>query len=89
MAKENIGHGFSVCCINKHTNEWNFLYDCIDTLEEAYLLAQYSMGKHRKDVANELIVIFPGWNIGIEDKPALYKEAEILSAEYASERCNE
>ncbi len=44
------------------------------------MLAQLEMS--RKTNWDELIVIFPGWNKGIKDKPDLYEKALELEAKY-------
>ena len=59
--------------------EFKILYEYIDNTEDAYLLAQLAMSE-RKDL-NELIFIFPGHNIGIQNKPDLYDYAVDLKAE--------
>lgn len=72
---------FSVCRLDSQAGEYIKLYDCIETLEEAYLLAQYSMKTHRTS-ESQLIFIFPGWNIGIEEKPEMYQKAVKLAKKY-------
>jgi hypothetical protein len=56
--------GFSIYKINFEKQEQTILYEHINTIEEADLLAQLAM-KNKKDI-NDLIFISPGWNRGIK-----------------------
>lgn len=53
------------------------LYDCIDNLEDAQLLAQYVM-KTKKSY--ELVVIMPGWNMNLTDQEM--QRAVMLAEKY-------
>ena len=73
--------GSSVAIIKAHNGfEYRKIHDDIDTIEDAYTLAQLEMS--RKTNWDELIVIFPGWNKGIKDNPSLYEKALELEAKY-------
>ena len=76
--------GFSIYRIEPKSEETFVnvrLYDNIDTIEEAYILAQYAMNKNRTSL-NQLIIIFPGWNIGLEDTQELSYLAQYLAEKY-------
>lgn len=74
----------SVGVYTKHNGEERKIYTCIDTLEDAYLLAQLAM-VNKED--HELIVIFPGWNIGIErNHENMYERAILLASQHKYER---
>jgi hypothetical protein len=61
---------------------YKILYDCIETYEQADLLAQLAMcGKSWDD----LIIILPGWNKSIDRKPAEYQMAIRLAEEYKAQ----
>ena len=76
--------GFSVCLFDQYTKEGlTCLYDCIETVKEAYILAQYSMIDKRPD---QLICIMPGWNIDIKSKGEMYNQAVELSKKYKQRR---
>lgn len=71
---------YSVCKMDtENNNKTEILYDCIEKLEEADLLAQYAM-KNRKSY-NELIVIFPGWNRGVKATPEILELAKKYKTE--------
>lgn len=70
----------TVAILSDHTKHYRRPHTHIDTLEDAYLLAQLEMS--RKTNWNDLVVIFPGWNKGIKDKPDLYEKALELEAKY-------
>lgn len=70
----------TVAILSDHTKHYRILHAHIDTLEDAYMLAQLEMS--RKTNWDELIVIFPGWNKGIKDNPSLYEKALELEAKY-------
>lgn len=78
------GNTFSVCRLDTDKMEYVRLYEFVETLEEAYILAQYSMKAHRTSYS-QLIFIFPGWNIGIEEKPEMYQKAIELDKKYKEE----
>jgi hypothetical protein len=69
--KTNPDYGINIC-----------LYEFINTIDEADLLAQLAMCNKRQD---ELIIIMPGWNRGINEKPELYQRALKLAEEYKAE----
>ncbi len=76
--------GSSVAIIKAHNGfEYRKIHDNIDTIEDAYMLAQLEMS--RKTNWDELIIIFPGWNKGIKDNPDLYERALELEAKYKEE----
>ena len=78
----DIGGCFSVCMFDPDViGYYTTLYDCIDSLQDAYILAQYSMKAHREGPW-QLIFIFPGYNIGIENKPDLWQKAFELKERY-------
>lgn len=73
--------GSSVAVIKAHNGfEYRKIHDNIDTIEDAYTLAQLEMS--RKTNWDELIIIFPGWNKGIKDNHDLYEKALELEAKY-------
>jgi hypothetical protein len=73
--------GSSVAVIKAHNGfEYRKIHDDIDTIEDAYMLAQLEMS--RKTNWDELIVIFPGWNKNIKDRPDLYEKALELEEKY-------
>jgi hypothetical protein len=74
---------YSVWKINFDNSEKTILYEFIDKIEDADLLAQFAMCN--KDV-NELIFICAGNHRGINRKPDLYEKALQLAEEYKSER---
>ena len=75
--------GYSIYKINFDTNKKTILYDCINDIKEADLLAQLAMVN--KNV-NDLIFISAGWNRGIENNPEEYNKALELAEEYKSQR---
>jgi len=75
--------GYSIYKINFDTNKKTILYDYINDIKEADLLAQLAM---RYKNVNELIFICAGWNRGIENNPEEYKKALELAEEYDSQR---
>jgi hypothetical protein len=76
---------YSVIKINDRLNKETCLYEYIETLEEAGLLAQLAMcNKHPWD---ELIYITPGWNRSIDKNcPEEYIKALQLAEKYSSDR---
>lgn len=68
-----------VCKLDKDRKLCDRLYESIPTFEEADLLAQLAMSE-KKD--NELIIIMPGWNRGIQKYPEYYERAKLLAEEY-------
>jgi len=76
--------GYSIYKINFDTQIYTILYDCIETIEEADLLAQLAM--ENKYYTDELIFISAGWNRGIKSDPELYNRALQLVEEYKSDR---
>lgn len=71
----------SLCvCVLYKDGTFKSLYEFIPTWEEAELLAQYAMCFRRS--IEDLIFIFPGYNIGIDKKPELWKKAQELAKEY-------
>ena len=77
---------FTVGKFSRTTGKVVHLYEYIENLEEAYLLAQYSMNAHRCDsrISDELIVIFPGTNLGLKD-PSGDEYLQSLIDKYKSE----
>jgi hypothetical protein len=74
----------SVYKINLETNEHTVVYEHIDNIDDALLLAQLAM--NNKTNIDELIFITPGWNKGIEKSyPEAYKRALELAEEYKCE----
>ena len=66
------------------SNEYSRLYECIETPEDALLLAQLAMCNKRED---ELIAIFPGWNRSIKKyHKDEYDKALILAEKYKVEK---
>ena len=61
---------FSVCKLSRYSKKYEKLYDFIENFEDAFLLSQLAMSEKKDD---ELIFIFPGWNLGIEQEK--YKDA--------------
>lgn len=70
----------SVYKINFETGEQTILYECIEDINKAELLAQLAMS--RKKNCNDLIFITPGWNKGIDKNPELYNRAISLEEQY-------
>lgn len=75
--------GYSIYKINFDTQEKSILYDCIDNIQDADLLAQLAMCNKRVD---DLIFICAGWNRSIDRQSELYKTALQLAVEYRNER---
>jgi len=75
--------GYSIFKINFDTQKHTVLYDCINNIKDADLLAQLAMSN--KNV-NDLIFISAGWNRGIENNPEEYEKALELAEEYKSQR---
>lgn len=75
--------GYSIWKINFDTVEKTILYDYIDNIEEADLLAQLSMCNKEVD---ELIFICAGWNRGINKDSELYEKAIQLAQNHLSNR---
>lgn len=73
---------YSVCKLDTNTNTYITLYDCIENISDAELLAQFAMTKRRD--FNELIFMFPGWNRSIDKNETEYKKALKLANEYKS-----
>jgi hypothetical protein len=75
---------YSVIKINDKLNKTTCLYEYIETLEEAELLAQLAMcNKHPWD---ELIYITPGWNKSInKNNLEEYQKSLELAEKYKSE----
>jgi hypothetical protein len=71
--------GYSVHKINCDTKQKTCLYEFIEKITEADLLAQLAMC-FKDD--NELIYIMPGWNRGINRNPEEYKKALELAEKY-------
>ncbi len=69
----------SVCSYNKHINTINKLYEGINDINDAIILSQLAMS-NKAD--NELIIIMPGWNLGIKNHKSLYNNALILAEKY-------
>ena len=83
-SRVSILNSFSVCKFRKNRNKdgmskYNKLYDCISNLEDAYLLAQLAMSEKEPD---ELVFIFPGFNVSLENYKADYKRALCLAEAY-------
>lgn len=72
----------TVCKLNQVNHTHTELYNCIETMEEAELLAQLAMLDKRDD---ELIFIFPGWNRGINKNQQEYERALQLAEEYKAD----
>jgi len=75
--------GYSIYKIDFDTQEKTILYDCIEDIQKADLLAQLIMCNK---TTNELIFICAGWNRGINKDSELYDKALKLAVEYKSER---
>ena len=74
--------GYSVCKLDIKTHTYNRIFDGIDNIEDAELLAQLAM---RRQYQDGLIFIFPGWNRGIEKNEQGYKKALKLAEEHELE----
>lgn len=70
---------YGVIKIDCDTNKTTYLYDCIETIEEADLLAQYAM-YNKKDW--EIIHITPGWNRSIKNNLDEFEKALQLTEKY-------
>jgi len=75
--------GYSIYKIDFDTQEKTILYDCIEDIQKADLLAQLAMCNK---TINELIFICAGWNRSINRYSELYDKALKLAVEYKSER---
>lgn len=75
-------NNFAVCCINTHTGEMRYLYEYIKTIEEAETLSQFAMVSKRDD---EIVMIIPRANLGIQNIPDYYQEASKLASKYESD----
>ena len=84
LKKEENKVGYSIYKINFDDQKHTVLYDSIETIEEADLLAQLAMSN--KYYTNDLIFINAGWNRDIKSSPELYNRALELAEEYKSER---
>jgi hypothetical protein len=72
-------HDLAVSKYNLHrTREIERIYEGINSLEEAFLLAQLAMKNKEND---ELIVIMPGWNQDMNEDEI--KKASELAEKYA------
>ena len=76
--------GYSIYKINFDNQTHTILYDCIETIEEADLLAQLAM--ENKYYTDELIFISAGWNRVIKSDSEVYNRALKLAEEYKRER---
>jgi hypothetical protein len=74
--------GISVVKINVDAKKYKRLYECIESFEEAELLAQLAMSD--KD-ERELIMITPGWNRSIRNNAEEYQKALELAKKYKIE----
>ena len=75
----------SLCvCILFKNGTFKSLYEFIPTWEEAELLAQYAMCFRRS--YEDLIFIFPGYNMSIYQDPELWKKAQDLAKKHEVER---
>ena len=77
---------FTVAKVSTTSGKVTHLYEYIKNIEEAYILAQYSMNAHRCNsrFSDELIVIFPGTNLGLKDtKDDAYLQSLLM--DYAPE----
>ena len=76
--------GHSIYKIDFDNQTHVVLYECIETMEEAEILAQFAMCNKRTE---ELIFITPGWNRSIDRyDPELYNRALQLAEEYKREK---
>jgi len=75
--------GYSIYKINFDIQTHTILYDCIDDIQEADLLAQLAMSNKKAD---ELIFICAGWNRGIKGDSELYSRTLKLAEEYKCDR---
>lgn len=82
---ENCGMSLAVCKVRTRSPFDRIeLYSDIHKLTDAWILAQYAMTMKEDD---ELIVIMPGWNLGIDGENhmpihAAYQAAQKLAKEY-------
>jgi hypothetical protein len=83
ILERRIIMGYSIYKINFDIQTYTILYDCIDNIQDADLLAQLAMCN--KNI-NELIFICAGCNRGINDNQTLYNKALELAKEYKNER---
>ena len=85
LTSNTIGVSYSVNKISTETKEEVCLYEYIETIIEAVLLAQLAM--YEKKNQNEIIYILPGWNVGLKETyPEQYNRALQLAEKYKSER---
>lgn len=75
--------GYSIWKINFDTGEKTILYDYINDIKDANLLAQLAMCNKKVD---ELIFICAGWNEGINRNTELYEKALQLAQNHISNR---
>lgn len=78
--KNPIKNNFSVAIIEPNRSH-RTVYEFINDIKEAYILAQYAMSHDRKN-SSELVVIFPGYNIGISNDKDTHDIAAQLAEKY-------
>lgn len=78
MARDNNNfvRDLGVSIYNMDTGKLDRKYENIYNYDDAMLLAQLAMSEK---LPNELVVIMPGWNLGIKKNNELYKKALVLA----------
>ena len=71
-------------CIMHEDGKWEYLFEFVQTWEEADLLAQYAMTMKTNPM--DLIFVFPGNNRNIKYGSPLWPKACKLAQEYVSEK---
>lgn len=73
----------SVAVYNTSTGNYKIIYENINNLEHAHILAQLAMGTKAD---NELIIILPGWNVSIKTRhPEEHQYALKIAEKYKVE----
>lgn len=87
-ARDDKACGFSVVWRSQN-GALKYLYEHINDIDEAYMLAQYAMDHDRPKDTNGihrgLIIIMPGFNRSIKDSEVHYKIAQRLAQKYKAD----
>lgn len=82
-------NSYAVLILHRSDGSLSHAYDYIETLEEAYMLAQYAMQHDRrlydKWWQDDIVLIAPGSNRAIDRDETYYKTAQRLAEKYKAE----